>query len=258
MLTHVCCGRAHFWHGCPLMTDRPLNGSIEQLRAAVAAALRDPEGNSEPLRRVCLACVELLPVDGASVAVMTGSEYRETLFASDDTMAVVEALQSTLGEGPCFDAYRHRRPVLVANLATHSPSAWPVFAAEIAAHRVGAIFAFPLQTGAIAIGAMDLYRKQPGWLTTEELATTLQVVDLAALALLGLQHGLHDGEWLAELPHIREVVHQAIGMVIAEHRIPPDQALARLRGYAFAASRTIEAVAEDLTSRRLHPAEISK
>jgi hypothetical protein len=238
------------------MSDRDGDGSIERLRAAVAAALRDPEGDSEPLRRVCMACVDLLPVDGASVSVMTGTQYRETLYASDDTMSVVESLQFTLGEGPCFDAFHHRRPVLVPDLATYSATAWPVFANEIRAHPVGAIFAFPLQAGAIAIGAMDLYRRKAGWLTADELAMALQMVDLAALAVLGLRYGQHEGEWLADLPHNREVVHQAVGMLIAEYRIPPDQALARLRGYAFAAGRTVEDVATDLTTRRMHPAAI--
>jgi ANTAR domain-containing protein/GAF domain-containing protein len=238
------------------MGDHDGDGSIDRLRAAVAAALSDPEGDSEPLRRVCMACTDLLPVDGASVSVMTGTQYRETLYASDDMMSVVESLQFTLGEGPCFDAFLHRRPVLVPDLATYSTTAWPVFASEIAAYPIGAIFAFPLQAGAIAIGAMDLYRRKAGWLTTAELATALQVVDLAALAVLGLRYGLHEGEWLADLPHNREVVHQAVGMLIAEYRIPPDQALARLRGYAFAAGRTVEDVATDLTTRRMHPAAI--
>jgi transcriptional regulator with GAF, ATPase, and Fis domain len=230
--------------------------TILRLRTAVAAALREPRGSTEPLARVCRACVELLPVDGASVSVMTSTDRRETLYASDETVGVVESLQFTLGEGPCFDAFLHRRPVLVADLAADSATAWPVFAAEIARYPVGAIFAFPLQAGAITIGAMDLYRHQPGWLTPDELALALQVVDLATLALLGMPHGQTDGEWLADLPNHRAVVHQAVGMLIAEHHLPADHALARLRGYAFVAGRTVEAVAADLTNRRMHPAEI--
>lgn len=230
---------------------------IQRLRAAVAAALREPGGSNEPLAQVCRACVALLPVDGASVSVTTAQLYRETLYVTDETIAMVESLQFTLGEGPCVDAFRLRRPVLIADLATDSATAWPVFAVEIAAHPVGAIFAFPLQIGAITIGAMDLYRHQPGWLTPDELALALRVVDLAALALLGLRHGQSDGEWLADLPHNRTVVHQAVGMLIAEYRLPADHALARLRGYAFASGRTVDAVATDLTSRRMHPADIS-
>jgi GAF domain-containing protein len=233
------------------------DATIARLRIAVSAALREPGGSNEPLAQVCRACAELLPVDGASVSVTTVKNYRETLYVTDDTIAMVESLQFTLGEGPCVDAFRHRRPVLIADLAADSATAWPVFATEISTYPVGAIFAFPLQIGAITIGAMDLYRRQPGWLTPAELTLALQVVDLAALALLGLRLGQSDGEWLADLPQNQTVVHQAVGMLIAEYRLPPDHALARLRGYAFASGRTVAAVAADLTSRRMHPADIT-
>lgn len=238
------------------MSSPTENEAIARVRADVVAALRDPAGAGEPLARACRACVALLPVDGASVSVMSGAEQRETLYASDDTVAAVESLQFTLGEGPCFEAFTQRRPVLVADLEADAGSAWPVFATEIAAHPVGAIFAFPLQSGAVALGAMDLYRHEPGWLTPDDLATALQVVDIATLALLGLQHGASEGEWLADLPRNREVVHQATGMLIAEYHIPAADALARLRGYAFAGGCMVEEVAEDLVARRLRPADI--
>jgi hypothetical protein len=45
-------------------------------------------------------------------------------------------------------------------------------------------------------------------------------------------------------------------MLIAEYRLPPEDALARLRGYAFAAGRTVDAVAADLVNRRLHPSQV--
>jgi transcriptional regulator with GAF, ATPase, and Fis domain len=241
-----------------MMGSRGEDETIQRLRTTVSAALREPGGSNEPLAKVCRACVELLPVDGASVSVMTAAQSRETLYVTDETIAVVESLQFTLGEGPCFDAFRHRRPVLISNLAADSASAWPVFAAEISAYPVGAIFAFPLQIGAITIGAMDLYRSEPRWLAPDELALALRVAELAALAMLGLRHGRLDGEWLADLPHNRTIVHQAVGMLIAEYRVPPEHALAQLRAYAFASGRTVDAVAADLTSRRMHPADITE
>lgn len=236
--------------------SRPDN-AITQVHAAVAAALRDPADSTAPLARVCEACVELLPVDGVAVSVMVGTEHRETLYASDETIAAVDSLQFTLGEGPCFEAFYHRRPVLVADLAADSAVAWPVFAAELSTHPVGAIFAFALQSGAASVGAMDLYRREPGWLSTDELATALQLVDLATTALLlSLTHTQLDGDGVANWPLRREVVHQAAGMLIGEYRIPATEALARLRGYAFATEVSVEQVATDLTSRRIRPADL--
>lgn len=234
---------------------------LARLRAAVGHALREHADVLDPVARLCRACVQLLPVDGASVSLMTGSENRETLYASDPIIDRIETLQFSLGEGPCFEAFTTRRPVLVTDLPAHPAAAWPVFATQMADQPVGAIFAFPLVHGAARVGAMDLYRTHPGWLTQAELAIALQVADIAASALIGPgatgSATELDETWLEALPFHREQVHQATGMLIAEHRIPADQALALLRGYSFAAGRTVEEVAADLVGRRLHPREVT-
>ncbi|WP_245614193.1 GAF and ANTAR domain-containing protein [Actinokineospora inagensis] len=236
--------------------------SLERLRAAVALALREHIDVVDPLARLCQACVQLLPVDGASVSLMTGTDQRETIYASDAVVDHIETLQFSLGEGPCFEAFTTGRPVLVTDLAADAATAWPVFAAQMADRPVGAIFAFPLVHGAARVGAMDLYRTRPGWLTPPELAIALQVADIAAAALIGppaAGPGAEiDEEWLASLPFHREHVHQATGMLIAEHRVPAGQALALLRGYAFATGRLVDEVAADLVNRRLHPREIAQ
>ncbi|TWP54368.1 GAF and ANTAR domain-containing protein [Lentzea tibetensis] len=223
------------------------------------AALRDHENNLDAVARVIRACVDVLPVDGASISVMTGTQEREMLFASDDVAAQIEALQFSLGEGPCFEAFTTRRPVLVPDLPQASASAWPVFATAIEELPVGAIFAFPLQTGAITIGAIDLYRTRPGWLSGDELTAALEVVDLATVVLLGLQLGDVAGDgWWGALSSNREQVHQATGMLIAAMGVSAEEGLARLRGYAFVMGRSVDEVAHDVVTRQLSPFELDR
>ena len=146
--------------------------------------------------------------------------------------------------------------MLVPDLAATAARSWPVFAAEIADQPVGAIFAFPLQTGAIRIGALDLYRRRPGWLSSTEVVIALQVVDIATLALLGLQGDPAAGEWVLALPRDREQVHQATGMLISAYAVSAEQALARLRAYAFGTGRMVEEVARDLVIGRISPEDL--
>jgi GAF domain-containing protein len=235
--------------------------AIRRTRDAVLAAVRDPAGGATAVARVCQACVELVPVDGASISAIGGGQHRETLYASDEVIGMVESIQFTLGEGPCYQAFSTGRPVLVPDLArSAATAAWPVFAAQTADLPIGAIFAFPVQHGAISIGAMEFYRRRPGWLSELEVAVALQVLDLAVMALLGANTDPADDQpieaWLAPFPRSREEVHQATGMIIAALGVPAEQALARLRGYAFAAGRLIEDVAHDITTGRLKPTEI--
>jgi hypothetical protein len=86
-------------------------------------------------------------------------------------------------------------------------------------------------------------------------------VDIATVALLAAQSGasdeLSDPGW-ANLRLHREQVHQATGMVMAALHIPAAAALARLRGYAFAAGRLVDEVALDLVDRRLSPLDLDQ
>ncbi|WP_156756954.1 GAF and ANTAR domain-containing protein [Actinokineospora pegani] len=226
--------------------------AVQHVRDAVITGLRGGGTGLAAIESVCRACVDLLPVDGASVSVMTGVASRESLYASDLTASRIEALQFSLGEGPCFQAFDTQRPVFTPDVRATGAAAWPVFAAEIVTEPVGAVFAFPLVSGAISIGALDMYRRAPGWLSRDQVAVALRVVDIATLVLLGLRLGEVQGAW-TDLPLSHAQVHQATGMLIAEFAIPAEQALARLRGYAFAIGRLVDDVADDLVSRRLAP-----
>ncbi|WP_020498615.1 GAF and ANTAR domain-containing protein [Sciscionella marina] len=222
--------------------------------------MADPAGGGEAVFRICHAGVEMLPVDGASISAVRDGAERETLYATDEIIARVESLQFTLGEGPCHEACASRRPVLVPDLSIAPQTRWPVFVSEIDGLPIGAIYAFPIQYGAVDIGVLDLYRRHIGWLTDTELNTALQIVDLAAGALLGAQsETVHDTDgrglkvWLAPLPRNRAEIHQATGILVAALGIPAEQALARLRSYAFTTDSVVEDIANDIVNRRTEP-----
>jgi GAF domain-containing protein len=118
---------------------------------------------------------------------------------------------------------------------------------------VEAMFAFPLRVGAISVGVLDLYRDQPGELSTEELAGALMAADAAALALLHLDvEGAdafaddHDSRASYQLQ-----VHQATGMVTAQTGVTVDQAFLMLRARAFADGRPLAELATDVVARRV-------
>ncbi|MDO3647797.1 GAF domain-containing protein [Nocardia mangyaensis] len=233
--------------------------SILEARAALLSALDSSRDGVDAVARLGRMCVDLLPVDGASISLMADTNIRETLYTSDEVVARIDAVQFSLGEGPCFEAFQTRRPVLVADLRATN-TAWPVFATEMTNEAVGAIFAFPLISGAISLGAMDLYREQPGWLSAAEVAIALQTVDIVTLAVLEMQMNVLDQpqSWWTDLPSSRGQVHQATGMLIAEFGISAAHALARLRAYSFTTGRLVDDVADDLVARRLTPADLEK
>jgi hypothetical protein len=223
------------------------------------------EGGTAAPRRICEACIAVLPVSRAAVTMMAGPDRQEPVFASDSIAAHLDELQFRLGEGPCVEAFTDRRPVLVPDLAEVTGSRWPVFAAAARRTPVRAAFVLPLQAGAIGVGVLDLYRDEPGMLGRDELAGALRAADAVLWALLGIRapHPMErrpepapgDGSdphgWLTGSPLDHIEVYQATGMIMAQLDVPAETALSRLRAHAFVHDRTIDDIARDVVARRL-------
>ncbi|ONI91877.1 hypothetical protein ALI144C_00385 [Actinosynnema sp. ALI-1.44] len=233
-----------------------INELVERVRAALFAIVRDHHDELDAVKQLCEASTELLPIDGASISISLGPQLRNTLHASDAVGNRIESLQFSLGEGPCFESFEFRRPVLVPDLANFTTREWPVFATELARMRIGAIFAFPMQRGAIRIGVVDFYRVRPGWLSPGELAAALEVVEIATLLLLNAQSGTTTALYRPTRRLDHEQVHQATGVLIAAFDMSAEEALARLRAYAFANDQLVDDVARDIMARRLSPQDL--
>jgi hypothetical protein len=211
---------------------------------------------------MCEACVADLDVDGAAVSMLTMTAARQTLFATDATAMVLEELQFTLNEGVCLQAGAAGFPVLVPDMsATAATARWPAFAAALAERAtVGALFALPLQWGGVNVGVLDLYRRAPGALPPAQWRDVQVATDTAAVMMLALHtdpdaHPTDPRRPVAGWPEVtlvgRAEVHQATGMVLAQMGVSAQDALARMRAYAFLVDRLLIDVAGDIVGRRL-------
>ncbi len=209
------------------------------------------------LGSLCMSCRNAANADGVGLAVLSSAGMPEPTYVSDSRSRLVEDLQFTLGEGPCVDAVRSGSPVLLDDVRTVSDAndRWPGFVKEVEASGIRALFAFPVRVGAIALGTLDLYRNEPGALSSGELAAALRTVDQIASVLLDL--GAAGGDGVAE-PSYRMVVHQAAGMVTAQAGIGITSALSRLRATAFSEGISVNDLAADVVAGRRRFSEEEK
>lgn len=224
-------------------------------RALLAMGRDSAVGDRGLARRICEACVAGLDIDGAALSLLTASESRQTLWATDATAELLEDLQFTLGEGACIDAALTGAAVLVPDLSHSTETTrWPIFAASVAERtEVGALFALPLQWGAVNLGVLDLYRRVPGGLSQVQWLDALDSTETASLMLLGQRTdpgGDGDG-WLDPAIGNRAEIHQATGMVLVQLGVSASEALARMRGYAFVTQRLLIDVARDVVAGHL-------
>lgn len=220
---------------------------VAGLLASLAA--RDHASMLDDLCELCAGST----ASSVALALLTSGDVGWGVVASSDGIAGLMAeSQCALGEGPCVDASRERRPVLQPDVLVTGRARWPAFTAEASAAGVRAVFALPLQVGAISVGSLGLYRRAAGGLTDTQLTDALVAADAATLVLLHLQDGRDDLHRLLAQPYgVRAETHQASGMISVQLGVGMPEALLRLRAHAYANDRPVSEVAADVVARRL-------
>jgi GAF domain-containing protein len=217
-------------------------------------ALLSERDGSGATSRLCQVCAEVTALSGAGIMLLADGRPQGSVCTTNDVSALIEEMQYTLGEGPCVDAFRQGRPVLVPELAETTEVRWLAFAEPVTAAGARAVFGFPVTIGDVRLGVLSLYRDQPGPLSAEQHANALAAAEVAARAILNMQADAAPGDLGAELEagaNFRFVVHQAAGMVAVQLTVPVDDALLRLRAHAFSTDRLVVDVATDVINRQL-------
>jgi ANTAR domain-containing protein len=215
---------------------------------------RPPAARRLVLESVARRCTTELEMDAATIAVASGPGSWMPAYATDPSVEQLEQFAFTVGEGPCFDTLRDHAPVIVPDLSR--PAAghrWPIWTSRARELNISTVAAFPIQAGAIAAGALTVYATEVTTLDADRYALALRLADVAFLGLLDLKAGLDDSTSTDQDLSIllRADVHRAAGMVMAQAAIPIDEALARLRAYAFSSGRPLTEIAADVVNRRL-------
>jgi hypothetical protein len=211
--------------------------------------------------RLASAAAAVLPVDGVGLSVHGGRDLRTPLAASSEVATTAERLQFTAGSGPCLSAARSGLPVF----ATEEVLArrWPVFHELLVTHTpVRSALALSLHGSLEGVGAMDLYFADP------DGASAVDVVEARCVAELVTDHLSEAADWSGWTPtdapawvdtpdaRHRGRLWMAVGMLMLTLRVSATDALAVLRGHAYATDRTADDVAADLVERRLQPDQL--
>jgi hypothetical protein len=218
--------------------------------ARAVAELTSLVGREDAL---CWPFLELLPVGGASISTLGTVLGVETVSASDGQAARLDEIQFDLGEGPCWDAMTHAAAVLEPDIRNAPQRTWPAFSRAIQHENVGALFAFPLALGPLRFGAIDLYAPEPVTLSDRHNQQAMSLAKVVSRMLI--MRALRQAGTFPEAdpnPYSRRIVHQATGIVVAQLELSAADALLVIEGHAYATSRSVKDVAEDIVGRRLN------
>jgi hypothetical protein len=194
----------------------------------------------------------MLGADGVAITVEYLSDSRTTICASDEVATALENLQEITGEGPGYEAAR-TDAIVVAELDGPQDQRWPMLAQAVdEKHGPLTMHAIPVHAEGYLSGVATLYTRlhRPLAEPADRVAFLANAVGAALLVDAAQQSdGLAQvgGAWSS-----RSVIHQATGMVMAQVRVTPQDALALLRGHAYAMGVEIGDVAAQVVGRKIN------
>ncbi|MFI9011046.1 GAF and ANTAR domain-containing protein [Actinosynnema sp. NPDC053489] len=188
--------------------------------ADAALSMSDEESLEGTAARIAALAGDLVPgVDAASVSMSRRGAVR-TLAGTGDLARACDAAQHDTGEGPWLDAIAHDSPVVVHDLRVESR--WPRFAA--AAPGARSVLSCHLSGEPGVHSALTLYAAAPSAFDDDAVTIASLYAKHAAIALRTASR-LED---LNSAVHSREVIGQAVGILMQRHRVTADEAFGLL------------------------------
>jgi hypothetical protein len=236
------------------VTDRLV--LLRALAEAVARSGPGPGSGACPpaAERLCRAAADLLGASGAALTCAPADPLRYTACATDEVAARLAELEDLVGDGPAARAARHGRTVgtLLGPGAPGRPADLPpdvaevppvfaVLAADVVAPGVPvAVRSWPVRVAGRSVAALTVHGPAQ-CATTEALADGQVLADALGPALVGPA--------VAGAP-ARARRHRAVGMLVAQTGLAPDDAAALLQARAWAEDVAVADLEDAVLGRR--------
>ena len=165
---------------------------------------------------------QLVPAADQAGVLLLRRRGRNTGAWTAEQAAICDRQQVELAQGPALAAMSDRSMVVVADTATESR--WPAFVSLATDFGMRSVLAVDLHAGDTALGVLSLYAGRPeAFDDSARFAAAMLAMHVGiALGHLRAEQNLRAG--LAS----RELIGEAIGVLIERHRITSEQAFARL------------------------------
>jgi GAF domain-containing protein len=224
---------------------------LAELFAYIARELHAGTTAEQTAARIVAAAVHTVPgCDHAGISLVPRHGRIETVAASDDVAAAVDAIQYELGQGPCLEAIRDHESYLICDLLREER--WPSFSRRAAEQTsIRSMLAFRLFVSGDTLGAINLYSRDVDAFDSEACAVG---AILAAHASVGLSTARERerAEHLERAVESNREIGMAMGVVMASGLRTPEQAFEVLRR----ASQQLNVKLRDVASAVVETGEV--
>lgn len=190
---------------------------------------------------------------GCSAAITVRLAGQATVAAaSDDRAETCDRAEQAAGDGPCLEAGRQSRIVVVADV--RDDDRWPQWheATLDAGFRSAAALPAATPQGLDLDLAINLYRDEPGDWDLGVLADVGQFADDAARAVAvaaRVEEQARVNDDLRQAMAARTVIDQALGVVMAQNRCGPEEAFGILRRASQHRNQKLRVLAAEIVTQ---------
>ena len=206
--------------------EEPDIGWSASALAGLIALLLTVETLEHALQHLAEMAVAVIP-DGPSCGITVVRDGRPTTAVYAGSIPrTVHDYQYQRREGPGLDAARTGQAIVVQDLA--SQDRWGGFRTAAMQAGVRGVYAHPLTLSDGTSGAMTLYAHEPGLFPEPVQVVARQFAGPARLLIDGVMQRLSREDVISQLNEAissREVIGQATGIIMAERRCGPQEAM---------------------------------
>lgn len=205
----------------------------DDLRTSLAALSQLATGQMEltdVLTRVAEFAVAAIPGAEGGGLTLLEKDHHDTIVATAPFVAQVDAIQYSIGEGPCITAAAEARTLRSGSL--DNDQQWPRFGPRAGRLGVHSALSIPLITAAGVLGAMNIYAHERDAFDEHAALIGGLFAVPAAIAVQNAQVLAQTQRLAAQLQNAltnRATSDHAIGILMSRVGCGPDEAFDRLR-----------------------------
>ena len=227
--------------------DLPLADELSAVSARVTGLLLSEETVATALGLVSSMALDTVPgAVGAGVSIVD-ERGRRSSGSTDARVERADALQYELDEGPCLTAWRTRELVRIDDTTTDAR--WPRWNEAAGSLGVRSVLSAPLIVAGESLGAMKVYCERPLNYGSHDEQIMRLLAGQAAILLANtqsLQEARRLSRRLSDALAGRDVLAQAIGVLLAQGAASRQDSFVALATAARRAGRPVEDVARAL------------
>jgi GAF domain-containing protein len=217
--------------------------------AELAGELVDTPSLEELLDRALSLAIDVVPGCEQAGISLLHNHVVETPASVGPLAKVCDKLQERLGDGPCITALLEADVIRIDDI--RADDRWPEFAAGAAREGVRSMLACRLATQRNKLGALNMYATEPNAFDAESEAMAIGYAAHVSFALSALDREAN----LRRALKSREVIGQAMGILMERHRITASQAFDVMVHASQRTNVKLRMIAEELVRTGSLPAE---